>query len=96
MADNINTFMCRLSWDPQPPGTLRACMGIALPFLTQVYCCVFCTVWHFRRSMLAIFRSFTCRKEIDFDLLSDCVVQLTAVEEQTQRSVGIQHCDECG
>jgi hypothetical protein len=26
-ADNLATFMCRL---PQPPGTLRACNGIAL------------------------------------------------------------------
>jgi hypothetical protein len=31
-ADSFTTFKCRLQiWEPQPPGTLRACPGIALP-----------------------------------------------------------------
>jgi hypothetical protein len=25
---------CREIWKPQPPGTLRACTGIALPFIS--------------------------------------------------------------
>jgi len=29
-ADDLNTFMCRLSWN-QLSGTLRACTGSALP-----------------------------------------------------------------
>ena len=39
-ADNFTTFMCRLSCEPQPPGTLRACPacnGIALPLHSEPF-----------------------------------------------------------
>jgi hypothetical protein len=28
---------CHEIWEPQPPGTLRGCNGIALPLMTSLY-----------------------------------------------------------
>jgi hypothetical protein len=46
LADHLTTFTCRLSrnWEPQPPGTLRACLG-----LYRFYLYLYGAQWRYRR-----------------------------------------------